>query len=324
MKTRRLGSTDLELTTIGLGTWAIGGSGWRYGWGPQDDKDSIASIRRAVELGINWIDTAPIYGLGYAEEIIAKALNELSDKPIIATKCGLTWGKKKNIVPKLTQDSIKLEVEASLRRLRVDVIDLYQIHWPNPETRIEEAWETIAALVEKGKVRHAGVSNFNVTQLQRIQHIHPVASLQPPYSMLERGIEGKLFEFCAENDIGIISYSPLQKGILTDKFTRHFIKNLPEDDHRIIEDPNFHEPQLSANLEFVDALRGMARKRNVTVPQLAIAWALRRPEVTAVIVGARSPSQIEETIRADKYTLLDADLDVIDMLLAKRSRTTYS
>jgi len=314
MRTRKLGWTDLNLTVVGLGTWAIGGGGWKYGWGPQDDRESKAAILRALELGINWIDTAPVYGLGHAEEIVGETLKELSDRPIIATKCGRAWDKDGNIFGRLKGESIRAEVEASLRRLKVDVIDLYQIHWPDPDEDIEEAWGTIADLVREGKVRYAGVSNFNVEQLRRIQPIHPVASLQPPYSMLRRDVEEELLGYCAEKDIGVIVYSPMQKGLLTGKFSRERVRSLPEDDHRR-GDPNFQEPRLSINLKLVEGLRAIAEKRGRTVAQLAIAWVLRRPEVTAAIVGARRPSQIEETAPAGDWALSEEDIAAIDALL---------
>lgn len=317
MQTKRLGSTDLRLTPIGLGTWAIGGGDWQYSWGSQDDTESVRTIQHALESGINWIDTAPVYGLGHAEEVVGKAIAGLSSKPIIATKCSRVWDKDKNITANLKPESIRREVEATLKRLQIDVIDLYQIHWPDPNEYIEEAWGTLADLVNEGKIRYAGVSNFNVEQLKRIHGIHPVASLQPPYSMLKREIENELLAYCAKNNIGVISYSPLQKGILTNKFTRHFVKNLPADDHRSQYDPRFREPQLSTHLEFVDTLRRLADQRGKTVAQLAVAWVLRRPEITAAIVGARRPKQIAETIAAVSWRLEKSDLDLIDMLYGK-------
>ncbi|MBC7190425.1 aldo/keto reductase [Candidatus Aerophobetes bacterium] len=319
MRTKKLGWTDLNLTVIGLGTWAIGGGGWKFAWGPQDDKKSIATIKRALELGINWIDTAPVYGLGHSEEIVGKAIKGVEPKPIIATKCSRVWDREGNITSCLKRESIRREVEASLKRLGVEVIDLYQIHWPVPDEDIEEAWETIAQLKEEGKIRYAGVSNFNVTQLERIQKIHPVASLQPPYSMLERGIEDEILPYCKKNNIGVIVYSPMQKGLLTGKVTKKWVEELPEDDHRR-RDPRFQEPQLSINLEFVDNLRHIAQKSGRTLAQLAISWVLRRSEVTAAIVGARSPSQIEETVFGGDWILSEEEITAIDELLEKRRR----
>ena len=320
MKTRKLGYSDLRLTTIGLGTWAIGGGDWRFGWGPQDDKESMAGIRHALDLGINWIDTAAIYGLGHSEEVVGKAIKGLTERPIIATKCSIVWDEQRNISRCLAKESIRREVEVSLRRLQIEVIDLYQIHWPNPEEDIEEGWEAVADLVKEGKVRYGGVSNFSVEQLKRIQPIHPVASLQPPYSMIERGIEEELLDYCARQNIGVIVYSPMQKGILTGKFTRQWVRNLAENDHRH-GDPHFQEPQLRANLELTKDLGSMAEKRGRTVAQLAIAWVLRRPEVTAAIAGARRPSQIEETVRAGEWVLSEEDIAAIDELLDKRKKT---
>ncbi len=296
MRKRKLGWTDLELTVIGFGSWALGGGGWESGWGPQDDEESIAAIHRALDLGINWIDTAAVYGLGHSEEIIAKALRGMSEKPIIATKCGLVWNEKGEVFGCLKRDSIRKEVEDSLRRLEVEVIDLYQIHWPDPDPDIEEAWSTMADLVKEGKIRYAGVSNFNVEQMKRIEKIHPIASLQPPYSMIMRDIEKEILPYCAEKNMGVIVYSPMQKGLLTGKFTPERVKNLPPDDHRR-SDPQFNEPLLSINLELVEKLKPIAEKHGRTLAQLAIAWVLRRPEVTAAIVGTRRPSQIEETFR---------------------------
>ncbi len=320
MHIRKLGRTDLRLTAIGLGTWAIGGAGWKYSWGPQDDRDSISTIRGAVENGINWIDTAPIYGLGHSEEVVGKAIKELEDKPIVATKCGRIWDKEGNPSGFLKKESIRSEVEASLKRLQIDVIDLYQIHWPDPDEDIEEAWSTIADLIKEGKVRYAGVSNFSKDQLRRIQPIHPVASLQPPYSMLERGVEEKLLDYCSTNNIGVIVYSPMQKGLLTGKFTRERVQNLAEDDHRR-EDRHFQEPELGANITLVEGLHSIAGKSGKTVAQLAIAWVLRRSEVTAAIVGARHPSQIKETVAAGEWELFNGDIAAIDKLLQERQKT---
>jgi aryl-alcohol dehydrogenase-like predicted oxidoreductase len=319
MKTRKLGWTGLNLTTTGLGTMAIGGGNWSYGWGPQDDAESIATILRALEIGVNWIDTAPVYGCGHAEEVVGKAIKRLSSKPIIATKCGLHCDKDGNIIYRLKRESVRAEVEASLRRLQIDVIDLYQIHWPIPEEDIEEAWETVAEAVKEGKVRYAGVSNFNIEQIKRIQSIHPVASLQPPYNILERGIEDKILDYCRQNKIGVIVYTPMQQGLLSGKFSRQHLRNLPAEDlrHR---DSHFQEPQFSANIEVAEGLRPIAQKHGRTVAQLAIAWTLRRPEVTSAIVGARRPSQIEETILAGDWALSAEDISAIDRLIAKREK----
>ncbi|MCS7219877.1 MAG: aldo/keto reductase [Anaerolineae bacterium] len=320
MQTRQLGYTDLHLTTIGLGAWAIGGGGWAYGWGPQDDADSIATIQRALDLGINWIDTAAVYGLGHSEEIVGQAIAGRRDKVIIATKCGLVWDEGSTVpYGRLKADSVRRELEASLRRLKTDYVDLYQIHWPNPDEDIEEAWSTIADLIREGKVRYGGVSNFSVAQLQRVQPIHPVASLQPPYSMIRREVEAELLPYCAAHRIGVIVYSPMQSGLLTGKVTREWVQRLPEDDWRR-RNSHFQEPELSVNLRLVEGLRRIAERNGRTVAQLAIAWVLRRPEVTAAIVGARKPSQIEETAPAADWTLSSEDIAEIDALLAERER----
>ena len=332
MQTRKLGYSDLHLTRVGLGTWAIGGGGWAYGWGPQDDAESMAAIRRALDpstgsgqgsghgLGINWIDTAAVYGLGHSEEIIGQAIAGRRDKVIVATKCGLVWDEGSTTpYGRLKAESVRREAEASLRRLNVEVIDLYQIHWPNPDADIEEAWGVIADLIREGKVRYGGVSNFSVEQLKRVQAIHPVASLQPPYSMLRRGIEEDLLPYCAANDMGVIVYSPMQAGLLTGKFTKERVANLPDEDWRKGSSP-FREPELGANLALVERLRPIAERNGRTVAQLAIAWVLRRPEVTAAIVGARRPSQIEETAPAGDWVLPAEDMAEIDALLAERER----
>jgi aryl-alcohol dehydrogenase-like predicted oxidoreductase len=323
MKTKQLGWTDLQLTSIGLGTWAMGGGDWSFGWGPQDDHQSIKTIHRALELGINWIDTAPVYGLSHCEEVVGKALQELPSKPMVATKCGRAWDEKRRIFPNLKRDFIYAEVEASLQRLKVDVIDLYQIHWPQPDSDIEEAWTAIAELVEAGKIRYAGVCNFSLTQLQRIQSIHPAASLQPPYSLIERTVEKELLAYCAANKIGVVAYSPMQKGLLTGKINRERIAHFPEDDHRR-RDPQFQEPLLSRNLQLADELERMAAKQNHTAAQLAIAWVLRRPEITSAIVGARHPAQVEQIIPAADWTLAPEEINLIENLLDQRPQNLQS
>ncbi|MGH8502825.1 MAG: aldo/keto reductase [Gammaproteobacteria bacterium] len=320
MQTRRLGDSELEFTTIGLGTWAIGGGDWDFGWGPQDDRESVAAIQRALDLGVNWIDTAAIYGLGHAEEVVARAIAGRRDQVIVSTKCGLRWARG-GTTPfgQLDAASVREEAEASLRRLNTDVIDLYQVHWPNPDKDIEEAWRTIAELIEAGKVRYAGVSNFSVAQLERIKKIYPVTSLQPPYSMLERGVEDDLLEYCAANRIGVIAYSPMKAGLLTGKYTREKIAALPKEDWRHGSD-QFKEPRLGANLKLIDALKPIAQRNDMSMGQLAIAWVLRRPEVTAAIVGARRPQQIEETVKGGDKTLSEADIEQIEALLAQHAR----
>lgn len=320
MDTKKLGFSDLHLTRIGLGTWAIGGGGWDYGWGPQDDARSLAAIDRALELGINWIDTAPAYGLGHSEEIVGRAISGRRSDVIVATKCGLVWDEgAHSTYGRLTAESVRREAEDSLRRLGVDVIDLYQIHWPDPEEQIEEAWAAIAELIAEGKVRYGGVSNFGVEQLKRIQPIHPVASLQPPYNMLERGIEDELLPYCAEHDIGVVAYSPMQSGMLTGKYDRESIEAMPDEDWRK-DSTHFTELELSANLRLIEGLRPIAERNDRTLPQLAIAWVLERPEVTAAIVGARRPEQIEETVVAGTWSLSKEDLQEVEVLLERRER----
>jgi aryl-alcohol dehydrogenase-like predicted oxidoreductase len=320
MRTRELGNSGIHLTTMGLGTYALGGSGWQWAWGQQDDEDSIAAIRRGLDLGINWIDCAAAYGLGHAEEVVGRALEGRRDV-IVATKVGLVWDEGSGeVYGRLTAASVRAECEASLRRLKVDVIDLYQIHWPHDEEHLEEGWSTIADLVKEGKVRHAGVSNFSLAQIERVQRIHPVASVQPPYSMLARGVEAELLAFCATNDIGVVAYSPLHNGLLTGRLTRERVAALPEDDWRRDRNPEFQEPALSANLALVDGLRSIAVRHGRTVAQLAIAWVLRRPEVTSAIVGARKPSHIEGTVEAGDWELGTQDIAEIDALLADRDR----
>jgi aryl-alcohol dehydrogenase-like predicted oxidoreductase len=320
MKKRKLGWTDLELTTIGLGTWAMGGGDWSFSWGPQDDEESKAAILHALDKGVNWIDTAPAYGLGHAEEVVSEAVKGLAQKPIIATKCGISWTEERKTVRELKKGNIGREVDESLRRLGVEVIDLYQIHWPEPDAAIEQAWQEIADAIKAGKVRYAGVCNFSAEQLKRIQPIHPVASLQPPYSMIERGVEDVgLLYYCGRNNIGVIPYSPMQKGLLSGKFSRKRVEELPADDHRL-RDPNFQEPRLSANLALADGLEPIARKHGKTVAQVSLAWVLRRPEVTAAIAGARRPSQIEETVVAGDWELPREDIAAIDSLIDKHRK----
>ena len=314
MRTRKLGNTDLELTAIGLGTWAIGGP-WQFGWGPQDDADSIRTILTAIDAGINWIDTAPIYGCGHSEYIVGLALREMSEKPLIATKCGLLWDDKREKIDCLDYDSIIAECEDSLRRLGIETIDLYQMHWPAPDEQIEEAWEAMVKLVQQGKVRYIGVSNYSVDQLERIGKLHPVASLQPPYSMLRRDIENDLLDYCGKNNIGVVAYSPMQKGLLTGKFSVEHIKTLAPDDHRLC-DPNFSGEKFDKNLAIVDKLKSIADRRGKTVAQLAIAWVLRKEEVTAAIVGARKQKQIEETAQAGDWILCNDDVAEIEKILS--------
>ena len=316
MQTRKLGCTDLELTTVGLGTWAMGGP-WEFGWGPQDDDEAIAAILAGLEAGINWIDTAPGYGLGHSEELIAQALERVSEKPLIATKCGILWNEKKEKLTCLKRQSIRDECHASLKRLGVETIDLYQMHWPDPDEDMEEAWEEMTRLHEEGKARYIGASNFSVEQIRRAQKIHPVASLQPPYSMLHREAEDELLGYCAENDIGVVAYSPMQRGLLTGKFSAERLASLAPDDHRK-RHRDFQQPQLGATLELVEGLKQIAGRNGRTCAQLALSWVLRRPEVTAAIAGARRPDQIIETAPASDWNLSENDIEEIERLLAGR------
>ena len=315
MKLRKLGRSDVHLTPVGLGTWAMGGGDWKFGWGPQDDALSIRTIHEALDLGVNWLDTAPVYGLGHCEDIVGRALKELKGRrPILSTKCERCWDEERQIIPRLKRASIRREIEDSLRRLGVDVIDMYQIHWPQPDEDIEEGWAAIAELVQEGKVRWAGVSNFNVAQLKRLQPIHPVAFLQPPYSMLNRGIEAELIPYCEAHDIGIIPYSPMQKGLLSGKVTQAWVDALPTTDHRR-GDPQFNEPLLSRNIALNGGLRTLAARLGTTPAELAIAWVLRQPRVTSAIVGARKPGQIAETVGGGRLTIPADALQEIEGLL---------
>ncbi len=319
MQQRQLGKTDMRLTTVGLGTWAMGGP-WQYGWGPQDDDEAIASVLEALDQGINWIDTAPAYGLGHSEELVGQALRRTKHRPYIATKCGILWNDKKEKVVHLKRDSIRRECHDSLRRLGVETIDLYQMHWPDPDPDIEEAWEEMAHLAKEGKVRYLGVSNFSVQQMERVAKIHPISSLQPPYSMLHREVEDELLPYCAQHGIGVVVYSPMQRGLLTGAFNRERLAALAPDDHRR-RMPEFQDPQFGATLELVEGLKKIARCHGKTVSQLAVAWVLRRSEVTAAIVGARRPGQIVETAPASDWNLGKEDIEEIERPLAARDRT---
>jgi aryl-alcohol dehydrogenase-like predicted oxidoreductase len=317
MRLQSLGGSDLTITPIGLGTWAIGGD-WAFGWGPQDDTESVAAIRRAVECGINWLDTAPVYGLGHSEKIVARALKEIgdTDRPYVFTKCGLVWGKKKNVSHCLKADSVRREVDDSLRRLETDVIDLCQIHWPAFPPRsaapdIEEAWTVLAELREQGKIKHIGVSNFDVSQLERIQTIAPATSLQPPYSMLMREIEDDILPFCGDNNIGVIAYSPMHNGMLSGTMTRERIESMPKSDWRVNGNPAFREPHLSKCLGLVEVLRRIGESQGRRPGEVAIAWTLRNSPVTGAIVGARSAEQVDGFVGAMDYRLSDSEIEEI-------------
>ncbi|HYO24794.1 MAG TPA: aldo/keto reductase [Lacipirellulaceae bacterium] len=316
MRTRQLGASGLELTTIGLGTWAIGGGDWKFGWGQQDEAEAVAAIHRAVELGVNWVDTAPVYGVGRSEEIVGRALRELPPgaRPLVATKLGRINNPDGSITPRLEADSIRRECDESLRRLGVEAIDLYQMHWPEPDADIEAGWEAMEGLRRAGKVRHIGVCNYSVSQLRRVGRLAPVVSLQPPYSMLRRETEDELLPYCGQHRIGVVAYSPMGKGLLTGKFTPARAASLEPSDHRT-RDPNFLEPRLSVHLELVDGLQRIAAEAGRDAAQLAIAWVLRRPEVTSAIVGARNPRQIDQTAAAGDWELSAAEASAIDGLL---------
>jgi aryl-alcohol dehydrogenase-like predicted oxidoreductase len=310
METKRLGKSDLEITPIGFGSWAIGGSGWEFAWGEQDDKASIAAIRRALELGINWIDTAAVYGVGHSEGVVARALQGWSGpRPYVFTKCGLRWDEQGYVHRDLQAVSIRRECEDSLRRLNVDVIDLYQIHWPTED--FEEGWSEMARLQKEGKVRWIGVSNFDAVELRRANEIARVTSLQPPYSLIRREIESEVLPYCRSNNIGVIVYSPMASGLLTGAMTRQRIAKLPASDWRS-RDEEFTEPRLSKNLALVDRLREVGQKYGRPPGQIAAAWVLRNPAVTGAIVGARNAEQVERNVGAADLELTDEDVSKIE------------
>ncbi len=304
VRTRRLGRTGLEISTVGFGAWAIGGGGWPYGWGPQDDADSIAAIHRAVELGVNWIDTAAVYGFGRSEEVVGRALRGLAERPYVFTKCSLLEEPARQVTHSLERDSIRRECETSLRRLGVEAIDLYQVHWPIPEEQIEEGWAALAELKAEGKVRHIGVSNFDVAQLRRAEAVAPVESLQPPYSLISRGVEEEILPYCLEQEIGVIVYSPMASGLLSGTMTRERLAALPEDDWRRIGD-EFQEPRLARNLELVERLRAIGARYGASPGAVAVAWTLRHPAVTGAIVGFRRPDQPDGVLPAAGELELD-------------------
>jgi aryl-alcohol dehydrogenase-like predicted oxidoreductase len=311
MQRRHLGESDLSITPIGIGAWAMGGGGWEFSWGPQDDDDSIAAIHEGLDRGINWIDTAAVYGLGHSEQVVARALKGRSNRPYVFTKCERVWDDKGNIGRSLKAESIRREVEASLRRLQVEVIDLYQIHWPEPDADIEEGWTEMVRLKEQGKVRYIGVSNFNVAQMQRAQNIGAITSLQPRYSLLAREVEESILPFAAKNNIGVIVYSPMYSGLLSGAMTRDRINSLAADDWRR-RNPNFQEPLLSRNLRLACLLRDIGNRHGRTAGEVAIAWTLHNPAVTGAIVGVRSRAQVDGIIGAGDFQLSNAELGEIE------------
>ena len=307
MELRKLGNTDFEITPIGFGAWAIGGGGYKYGWGPQDDQDSIDTIHRAIEAGINWIDTASVYGLGHSEEVVGRALKGLANKPYVFSKGARVWDENRNVIDDQSAAGIRRQVENSLRRLQMDTIDLYQMHWPHPAEQLEEGWQTLAQLQQEGKVRALGVSNYSVEQMQRLLPIAPISTLQPPYSIIRTEIEQEILPFCQQHNIGVLVYSPMQSGLLTGAMTKERVRNLPDGDWRR-DNPNFQEPHLSHNLALADLLSSIGAPHGRTAAEVAIAWTLRVPAVTAAIVGARHPHQINGIIGAMDFRLSDAEI----------------
>ena len=310
---RQLGNSDLEISRIGVGTWAIGGP-WQWGWGPQDDATSLRTIHQALDVGINWIDTAPIYGLGHAEKVVGRALRETSAEAYVFTKCGLLGIDERGVRPWLKRDSIHREIDDSLRRLGVDVIDLYQIHWPDPDEDVEEGLETLAEIQSHGKIRHIGVSNFSVEHLERAKPLAKVVSLQPPYSLIFPEAADEILPYCAEHGIGVINYSPMANGLLSGQMTRERIRSLPDDDWRK-HNKRFKEPRLTRNLKLTELLGEIGARRGQTAGEIAIAWTLQHPAVTAAIVGLRRPDQVEGAIRAADIELTDEENRLIDQQL---------
>ena len=320
MQQRQLGIGGPMLSVIGLGTWAIGGGDWKFGWGDQDDEAAVSAVIEAVRLGISWVDTAAIYGEGRSEELVARALQQIpvSERPLVATKCGRVALGNGEIGKCLRRASVIAECEASLRRLRVDCIDLYQMHWPEPDEEIEEGWQTLVDLQRQGKVRYIGVSNHSVSQMQRLQAIHPIQSQQPPYSMIARDVETEILPYCGQQGIGVVCYSPLGKGLLTGAFSQERAAGLSQKDHRS-RDPRFQTPQLEINLRFVERLREISGGLGWTLTDLAIAWTLRRSELTSAIVGARSPQQIQQTYTAGLRTLASDAASAVERAIEERT-----
>ncbi len=309
MQTTKLGNSDMHITPLGFGAWAAGGP-WAFGWSKQDDNDSIAAIHKALDLGINWIDTAPIYGLGHSEEVVARALDGISQRPYVFTKCSQIWNEQHELSESLKADSLRREAEASLRRLKVDVIDLYQIHWPRMDKDIEEAWNTLVELRKAGKVRWIAVSNFNVEQMQRCLNIAPITSLQPPYSPVRRDVDEEILPFAEKHNIGVIVYSPMQAGLLSGTMTRERVQNFPPDDWRRRND-QFQEPRLSRSLKLAEKLKEIGARHHRTAGEVSIAWTLRLSAVTGAIVGARNSEQVTGFIEAAEFRLSQAEIEEI-------------
>jgi aryl-alcohol dehydrogenase-like predicted oxidoreductase len=314
MHSRKLGNSDLQITPLGVGAWAMGGGGMPMAWGPQDDNDSIGAIHAALDRGINWIDTAPIYGFGHSEEVVGRAIKGRSDRPYVFTKFSIVWDHKREVTRNLKRESVVRECEESLRRLQIEAIDLYQVHWPDPAEDIEEGWAAAADLQRAGKVRWIGVSNFKPEQMTRLGAIAPITSLQPPYSILSPDVEAEILPFCGVHNIGVIVYSPMKSGLLSGAMTRERIANMPEDDFRQ-RTISFKEPLLTRNLNLVELMRAIGARHGRTPGEVALAWTLRRPEVTGAIVGMRSPQQVDGVVGAADFRLSSGEVGEIAAFL---------
>ena len=317
MQRRPFGNTDMQITPVGFGAWALGGGDWVYAWGPQDDRESIAAIHHAIDLGINWIDTAAGYGLGHSEEVVSQALSGMTERPYIFTKCSLPWNERGEINSCLKRDSIRRECEESLRRLKLDAIDLYQIHWPRPEEELEEGWETLAELKREGKVRWIGVSNYSVAQMQQAQAIAPISSSQPPYSLIRPEVAKEILPYCQQHNIGVIVYSPMYSGLLSGKMTPERIKNMPVDDWRQ-HDPEFQMPLLEKNMQLVSVLSEIGNRHGVEPGAVAIAWTLLNSAVTAAIVGARRPSQVDGILPSAEIKLSPQEIEQLNSFVSDK------
>jgi aryl-alcohol dehydrogenase-like predicted oxidoreductase len=318
METRKLGNSDLQITALGIGAWAIGGSGWNGSMGPQNEDDSVPAIHAALDGGLNWIDTAALYGLGHSEEVVARALEGRTPRPYVFTKCERVWDSNRKVGASLKAGSIRRECEDSLRRLKTDVIDLYQIHWPEPDEDIEEGWTAMARLKEEGKVRYIGVSNFTVSQMKRAQAIAPITSVQPPYSVVTREIENEILPHAVRNGIGVIVYSPMSAGLLTGAMTRERVAKFTQEDWRR-NLPNFREPLLSRNLRVVERLREIGQRHGRAPGEVAIAWTLGHPAVTGAIVGFRNAQQVAGVMGASEFRLDQGEIAEIEAALKQES-----